>query len=223
MNLESKTLEAIARIESRSTTGVIAAALIEIVDLIRHYPVSWAKVQRHPLGFLALVIRKGQESSSLRIHLWSKKFNWTQSNEFEIHDHVFNFLSCVLSGELRNEIYSTQESSKGYRVFKTHYSEGASHLVRQRGFVKLLRDGESIHQAGSFYEMRSEILHRTVLVSHQGITALSVKYPSTRNEGAIVIGNDRLVQLDFERSPKDEFERIEWLNEISSELEKLVA
>ncbi len=82
---------------------------------------------RHPLGFFACRWSLG-EGRSLRIHLWSKRFEWAQEPGWEIHDHVFSFSSLLLVGELRNSVYDIDAtpSADRYSVYEVLYDGSES-------------------------------------------------------------------------------------------------
>jgi len=177
------------------------------------------EVQRHPLGFVALSWALSP-ARVVRLHLWSREFDWAQSEELQIHDHTFAFTSAVLLGEVRNDEYRLEmDDYSGRSLFSTDYSAGQSHLkLQSRGVVPAITSSDA-YKAGRFYSVSPGVLHRTTLLSEVGLTALAARYDTASKAGARVIGPDAQAELDFDRSTDGEM-RVQFLSMAQALLRK---
>lgn len=160
-------------------------------------------LQLHPLGFLALAWPI-DDFRVLRLHYWSRIFDWAQSDDLQIHDHTFEFKSAVLLGRIRNEVYSIQRDVNGEIVYLTSYDGQKSLLHPQQERVAVLLESRELCDEGSIYSMPAGLLHRTELDSEEGLTVLATKYASATRNGARVIGGSRDGGHVFKRSAVDE-------------------
>ena len=156
-------------------------------------------LQLHPLGFLALTWQV-DELRALRLHYWSRSFDWAQSNELQIHDHTFEFRSAVLLGRIRNHIYSIRPSVGEQVLYLTGYTGQKSLLHPQQERVATVLESNRAYEAGSIYRMPAGVLHRTELESDQALTVLATQYASVVRDGARVIGSAHARSAAFSRS-----------------------
>lgn len=131
--------------------------------------------QQHPLGFFCLRW-KLDEARSLRIHIWDRQFDWTQTPNWPIHDHVFAFRSAVLLGSIQNKTYESIQNTNRRRwgIYEVDYINQCSVLMKKSDTLALSVSSSIIQQAGSIYELPAGILHRSVLRSDLAISALAV-------------------------------------------------
>ncbi|QRR32476.1 hypothetical protein JNX00_12340 [Hydrogenophaga sp. YM1] len=165
------------------------------------YPTAIA--QRHPLGFFACKWALG-EGRSLRLHLWSKAFEWAQEPGWEIHDHVFSFSSLLLEGSLRNRVYRIDEtpSARGeYSIYEVFYngSESSMKLIREGVGLKVCADTEE--SPGTIYSLDAGVLHSSELVSEQALTVLATLADDTSPVVPRVVSAHRHQSVAFDRSP----------------------
>lgn len=161
--------------------------------------------QQHPLGFFACRWNLGSERT-LRLHLWSDDFDWSQEPGWDIHDHIFSFSSHVLFGVLENSIYEIEESpfSAGseHSVFKVVYAgEKSSMLQVQRG-IFLKEPMSSIESDGMFYSMEAGVLHSSKLLSKQAATVLATRADGIPVDGPRVVSTHQVDSVTFDRTPK---------------------
>lgn len=204
MSVNQLAVETFSAIED----GAGAASIARLVDELFNASVdrrddNWPSVQMHPLGFLA-VIWPIDQFRVLRLHFWSQDFDWAQPGDLQIHDHTFDFSSVVLSGQIRNDVYSVEDDSRGYALYLTSYAEGSSRLSPQKVRVTPILESSQSHSSGTLYRMPSGVLHRTVLESTDGLTVLATRYRSLSRDGARVIGPALDSSVVFQRATFDE-------------------
>lgn len=157
--------------------------------------------QQHPLGFLC--IRWNLDlNRSVRIHIWNRKFNWTQSPNWPIHDHIFSFKSAVLAGLIQNKTYEQLQMSnrRTWNLFEVEYSSQCSKLIPQSRAVALRIFSASLQPTGSAYELPAGVLHRSTLRSDVAITALATTTEPALTLKPRVVGALTQTALEFDRS-----------------------
>lgn len=161
--------------------------------------------QQHPLGFFACRWSLGSERT-LRLHLWSSDFDWSQEPGWDIHDHIFSFSSCVLFGMLENSIYEIDESSvragPEHSVFKVVYSGEKSSMLQVERGVYLKKPMSSIESDGMFYSMEAGVLHSSKLLSRQAATVLATRTDGIPLNGPRVVSTHQVDSVTFDRTPK---------------------
>ncbi len=203
MNIHRHVIEAFSAIENAIDTRNLASQLLQLFDetVGKDTPDS-PITQIHPLGFFA-VTWPIDEFRALRLHFWSRAFEWRQSTDLQVHDHTFWFTSAVLLGQVGNYIYSTRKNSEGNTMYLTSYSRAESRLIPQADRVELVLQCSTNHPQGTVYQMPAGLLHKTVLESEVGLTALAATYKSSARDGARVVGSNDETTLSFARSVID--------------------
>lgn len=159
--------------------------------------------QRHPLGFFACKWELG-EGRSLRLHLWSKKFDWAQAPGWEIHDHIFSFTSLLLAGSLRNRVYDIYEApcaDGNYSAYEVLYkgSQSSMKWIREGVSLKVMADANE--STGKFYSMDAGVLHSTDLIVEPALTVLATYADCAVPIALRVISRHRNQLVHFDRSP----------------------
>ncbi len=195
-----------ALMSKRSTIGIRA----DVIELMREEAEcqlrnvdSTMVAQRHPLGFLACRWVLG-EGRSLRLHLWSKKFDWAQESGWEIHDHIFSFSSLLLEGSLRNRMYNIDESSTAsgaYSIYEILYSGSNSSMKLIREGLDLTVSTDTVELAETLYSMNAGIFHSSDLVSEHALTVLATFADETCPIFPRVLSTHRQQLVAFDRSP----------------------
>lgn len=159
-------------------------------------------VQFHPLGFLSFKW-KVNAHKGLRVHFWSKKFQWAQTPYWPVHDHIFSFQSQVLFGKLLNRRYfdaaSAVDDSKAYPVHTTYYAGAESILESSSDFLRLKSARPEVFKEGDFYRIPELIFHRTKLLSENAITVLATQESQTKSRPRVVGARNNKTQV-FDRS-----------------------
>lgn len=206
MTAQSIVLDIYSAIEDAKSVKKVARLVRQLLNSSgdENVPVVPVPIaQRHPLGFFALSWPIDQ-LRVLRLHYWSKHFDWTQSDYFQVHDHTFGFTSAVISGRIRNDIYSIHDDVHGSTLYITSYEQGESRLSPQPDRVVPILESSHSYDSGSFYKMSPGAFHRSVLESDSGLTILATSYQSMSRDGARVIGLDSNDRLAFQRSALDD-------------------
>ncbi|GEM_PF-2883335 len=189
-------------------------------DALGELSLSTALIQAHPLGFLALIWWVDSRRA-LRLHYWNKAFDWHQSDGLDIHDHVFDFTSVVMSGCLTNREYEIIPGEVGANcIYRAEYYSGGSKLVREDVNVAMRLIAEKSHLAPSAYSLLSGVLHRTQLNSDEAVTLLAVRYKSDARDGARVVGPDMGSEIKFPREVASSIARDELLGKLNFLLDR---
>lgn len=156
--------------------------------------------QLHPLGFLCLRWNLDQ-AHSVRVHIWDKSFDWTQSPHWPIHDHTFGFRSVVLRGAIQNKTYKEVSAlrAKEWTVFDVDYSADSSLLIPRSNCVRLQVLSSVVQHAGSTYELSPRTLHRSTLRASSAITVLATGAAATQTVQPRVIGCSALGPISYDR------------------------
>lgn len=161
-------------------------------------------LQQHPLGFFCIRWNL-DEARSLRIHVWDRRFDWTQTPNWPIHDHVFAFRSAVLRGAIQNKTYDLIQntSKRRWEIYDVNYINQCS-VLTPRAFTNALRvSGSTLQPAGSTYELPAGILHRSTLRTKSGISALATTTNLTAPVKPRVIGALGSTGHSFDRLKAD--------------------
>ena len=145
-----------------------------------------APFRSHPLGFYACTLF-GEGARKIRLHFWPIDGGVSQSPDCQIHDHLFEFRSWVLSGAVENIEYTTSMDGQGFSVYRTEYIGNASTLTKTSAVHKLSEQHRYTYSAGSSYEVAAGTLHKTVRIgSKPAFTVLSTSDVSAASP--IVLG-----------------------------------
>lgn len=183
------------------------ALLVKILDETYHNDEVAPLLQHHPLGFFC--IRWNLDlSRSVRIHIWSRDFNWTQEPNWPIHDHLFSFKSVVLCGHIQNKTYAIDSKNTGLRnwtIYEVSYNNQSSAMSPKINSIGVSTLTSSCQHANSSYELPAGVFHRSTLRSSYAITALATATESSANPTPRVIGTKSDTTLTFDRqSNKDD-------------------
>jgi hypothetical protein len=119
-----------------------------------------APFKLHPLGFLACtLITDG--SRCLRLHYWPVAGAVQQSAACQIHDHVFEFKSWVLSGAVENVEYTLSDDGTELALYRTEYVGDESILLKTTDRLKLKEASRSVFGVGTSYGVPARRLHET--------------------------------------------------------------
>lgn len=126
----------------------------------------------HPLGFISCVIFVEGDRKA-RLHIWSTSEKLSQGEGVTIHDHVFDFTSWVLAGEIVNRCVLIDGAGTPSSVYEASYTSDSSVLVRKNEILNIM-DGEiQKYSTGMRYSMRAGQLHETRSIdSNVAVTVL---------------------------------------------------
>ncbi len=176
---------------------------ISLQDLLSIRHEVRAPFRLHPLGFYACTLI-AEGTRKIRLHFWPTDEGAPQSQDFQIHDHLFAFRSWVLSGAVENVEYTTSPGGQKFSVYRTEYIEHASTLTKTSAARTLSVQRRYTYSAGSSYEVAAGTLHETIRIGTQpAITVLSTSDVS--NSSPIVLGpTDGSDRYTFQRAEIDE-------------------
>ena len=117
----------------------------------------------HPLGFIACTLLT-EGSLKLRLHLWPAHGGIQQSPDCQIHDHLFEFKSWVLSGTVENVEYQKNASGIEHSVYKAEYRDDQSILTKTGELIRLEEKSRTAYETGMSYSVSSGTLHETVRI-----------------------------------------------------------
>lgn len=131
-----------------------------LADLLAMRQELRAPFRFHPLGFIACTLI-AEGPLKLRLHYWPVHGGVQQSPECQIHDHLFEFQSWVLSGAVENIEYEASATGNEYSVYETEYRDGQSILIKTRQLLRLVERGRSVFKEGESYSVAAGTLHET--------------------------------------------------------------
>lgn len=134
---------------------------ITLADILKLRSKLNVPFRLHPLGFFACTLLT-EGTRKLRLHYWPVAGATQQSPECQIHDHLFEFRSWVLTGAVENIEYIISSEGRELAVYQTEYSGNQSTLSKMDFTLKLTEQKRKLYQAGSSYSMSAGVLHETV-------------------------------------------------------------
>ena len=143
---------------------------------------------RHALGFDKLVIIPAWPAGQLRMHVW-----WPSEPRVveHVHNHRFSFASVVVTGRLRNNIYTVGD--RGLVVDKyRRYAEDAAIVAQQwqfsdQGSERVGLSASVEMPPGATYSMYAGTLHR-IEISDSLTVTLFVESPALEESSAVLVG-----------------------------------
>lgn len=153
----------------------------------------------HPLGFMACTLLV-EGPWKARLHYWPVNQTRPQGNQCEIHDHVFNFSSWVLAGELENIEYQVNPVGTEYAVYQTEYAGDRSILRKTAQTIRLSVSSACTHSVGSRYSVHAGQLHETRRVGTAPAVTVLITQDVIPNGPTVIgpIGGD--CQYEYVRS-----------------------
>lgn len=146
---------------------------ITLADLLKLRSKLNVPFRLHPLGFFACTLLT-EGTRKLRLHYWPVAGATQQSPECQIHDHLFEFRSWVLTGAVENIEYIISSEGRELAVYQTEYSGNQSILSKTDFTLKLTEQKRKLYQAGSSYSMSAGVLHETVRLGSEPVFTVLV-------------------------------------------------
>lgn len=120
-------------------------------------------IEHHPLGFFRLPLTTPDRlKDGFYLHVWPSADFRKQDERSEVHCHIFDLFSRVLSGSLVDRRYVVTDDPNGsFVVSDVLYVSGQSSRVptESRASLRLFRSYQ--FDAGSIYELPKGIFHKT--------------------------------------------------------------
>jgi hypothetical protein len=118
---------------------------------------------KHPLGFLCLpVYRHGDDG--VCIHVWGPRWH-SSLTTLPAHCHSWELLSCVLAGELHNDVIRVIDDNESptHRVFEVHSSADGDEIRPTGRLVRYETAALDVHRSGDCYQLPAGVFHQTVV------------------------------------------------------------
>lgn len=186
--------------------GDVVALLRSLASGDPHQSKQEMVTQQHPLGFFVCKWSLG-EGQTLRLHFWSKDFQWAQEPGWEIHDHVFSFTSLVMLGRLRSRTFEISDSpiaTPRHTVYEVSYTDKDSAMVQSHSGVSLCLKTDTVEETGTSYTMSAGVLHCSELISGVALTILAAKDETTDFAAPRVVSEHQMDKVNFNRAPSAE-------------------
>ena len=112
----------------------------------------------HHNGFRKLVLLQNA-AFKLRLHLWEAN---SERHHENIHDHRWNFASCLLAGHFQTVVWEEDPDGPETRLDCTYTParDGQTYSVRENGRVRVRQQATYALNAGDVYYMPASTLHQ---------------------------------------------------------------
>lgn len=144
----------------------------------------------HENGFYKLtIIDRPDAKFRVRLHFWP--FSVSSSVEEEnIHNHRFNYYSCILKGVLLNKIWRIAPRGSKFRHYKyIPRTQKQSYVLDYCGEHFLEMHEESKYQSGDLYSMCAEDLHTVNVAQTNNVITLFIEERTGLKSHADVFSN----------------------------------
>lgn len=152
------------------------------------------------LGFIQLKLNDYE-----RLHFYHPDMHSEMNNE-EVHDHRYSFLSTVLKGELRNEIYYFEPETNGQYI-KEQVSCDSNNPIIDSDLIygNLFHLFTSTTIQDNVYAIEKNTLHRVSTISYPDtvITLVTREYPYSKQYANIVRNKNFPRKCPFETKLED--------------------
>lgn len=185
--------------ENADGIKVILKEYLKVSDLING--------KKHPLGFYSFHLGQIDNDINIRLHVWDNQ-GALQDTRLLIHNHIFNFKSLVLIGDIVNKTYNISKDNEGFGVlYKVSYSNNKSFLSKiDSGYSISLIDSVQV-QSGEYYRVESTEFHESIKASNTLAATLLTTETVTRIEPLVYGQNDLGNFLEFKREEFQEREK----------------
>ena len=131
---------------------------IEAKDILCQARSAGLPFRWHPLGFVVCKVTCAG-SLTARLHIWPPDGGKKQDSSHIIHDHIFNFTSWVLAGEIINTEYHINLDGCLYAQYNVAYEEEVSMMIKTDSTCRLKIASQSRWNSGAAYKITSDRLH----------------------------------------------------------------
>lgn len=158
------------------------------------------KITCQPLGFYRIFIKPQDEfSPSLMLHAWLHDNQPKQSSDNDIHSHIFDMTSRIITGELVNEIYDVIDDQNGsYKLVRVTGNRAKNIRIVSDEVVSPKLLSSRIIKEGEKYGFESKIFHRSIISKYPTITLM--EKDNRLNEDAV-----NLIRAGFQENEVGEF------------------
>jgi hypothetical protein len=158
--------------------------------------------QRHPLGFF-YGIQQISDRNTMRFHLWPEKWRIPVDQVAgQIHDHIFELNSLIITGELFHQTFDFLPDSGGdHEILKVQYNHSQSRLVRSNEFGRLRMKLEETFRPGEVYRVPNGTIHRANPAQAPAATLVLAVTPIKQQSPRVVLGAGEAIPGSFQRAP----------------------
>lgn len=113
--------------------GLTARRLLRLINNQRHA----AHIRQHPNGFLQLNLTGDWRGPGLRLHIWPDMELPSQGEDYQTHNHIFDFESAVLVGAIENSLYSVDhyaDETATQTLYRAYGDPARSRLLAIDGY-----------------------------------------------------------------------------------------
>lgn len=176
----------------------------------------------HPLGFLFTYLNPISDPLTLRLHLWPENYYLRKSKLF-IHNHYYDIISFILSGDLTNLNYELSEKlPHTHSVFEGGYNHDKSNrfLKKTEKSVRATLLSKHHYSTGNFYEIKKSDFHDTKILDESFAATIVLTFNKEQEvQSPIVLGNfEEAETLFFRKKPTDRKEVLEILATLMSRI-----
>ncbi len=132
---------------------------------------------RHPLGFMCFPVERSGDQG-ICVHLWNDSMPKTNPTTSPMHAHSWDLLSCVLYGNVRNELIDvTDVPDEGtHRVFEIRSRGDVDEVRETPRLVRCRTSVVELNHRGDTYSLAAGAFHATVVQGEAATVALGRGY-----------------------------------------------
>jgi hypothetical protein len=171
---------------------------------------------RHPFGFVHFQLGSSNDRRVCRLHVWPRERQKVQAETLFIHNHVYEFVSLVLRGQLTDSrfgCHATDEVSR-HKFFSVRYENDVSILEQTENFanVELIEILERL--GSSYYSVTRNDFHSVVVAPGKFAASLVVASPPSTDRPLVIGPSDVTEPFRFQREDVSAEFRSELLSEL---------
>lgn len=142
--------------------------------LVNYIEESCPVFKKHPLGFYYIKFFNADNLIEFRLHIWND-FDNNDLNILQIHNHSFEFTSLVLTGSIKNILYSIKSCNKaaGF-LYNVRFKNGKDRIYLNSNNTLLNEIKTDVINKGSFYSIKINEFHKSVTLDDFSITLIKI-------------------------------------------------
>lgn len=119
----------------------------------------------HENGFYKIVLDKSS-THQLRLHIWNGDFK----NDENIHNHRFHFVSELLIGKYKEEIYQKSEYGEEFYTYNYDPSNELSYSLKKIDNIKICKEKTLEHSQGDTISRNASMFHRVIPMTSEVVS-----------------------------------------------------
>ena len=132
----------------------------ELIRFILSTSYLEGKAYYHPLGFLYSKLYQFENTESIRLHIWHKKY-YRQKPLMDIHNHYYVVNSYIYKGCINNNIFNVDEDN-GYKyaIYEGAYNKNEDRVLRRsQSEIALSLNRTERHCQKTLYQISTNTIH----------------------------------------------------------------